>query len=210
MDDDGHEQLLGRGCRRQRPEARRTTVVPHETHLVDGFARDLSIVHVQPRTTQAGASATVVAVTEALSVGTVVNIVRVGSEEIESNYRNNVAAAVARVVGRTRVLGAIAGCRTLTAAPPALEARRTSTVRLEARNRLGKAVAGLVVRAAGAGVRLRARTDRQGVARMEMTPSRVGLVHFASGGRRTLASSGVPTCFTALGAQRARPTKVTG
>ncbi len=48
------------------------------------------------------------------------NIVRVGSEEIESNYRNNVAAApwLASSDG-ARVLGAIAGCRTLTAAPPA-------------------------------------------------------------------------------------------
>ena len=44
-----------------------------------------------------GASATVTAVTEATQVGVVVDIVRVGSEEIESNYRNNVAAALARV-----------------------------------------------------------------------------------------------------------------
>ena len=46
-----------------------------------------------------GASATVVAVTEATQVGVVVDIVRVGSEEIESNYRNNVAGALARVIG---------------------------------------------------------------------------------------------------------------
>ena len=46
-----------------------------------------------------GASATVTAVTEATQVGVVVDIVRVGSEEIESNYRNNVAAALARVIG---------------------------------------------------------------------------------------------------------------
>ena len=46
-----------------------------------------------------GASATVTAVTEAVRVGLVVDIVRVGSEEQESSYRNNVAAAVARVVG---------------------------------------------------------------------------------------------------------------
>ena len=49
-----------------------------------------------------GASATVVAVTVATQVGVVVNIVRVWSEEIESNYRNNVAAALARVVGPFR------------------------------------------------------------------------------------------------------------
>ena len=49
-----------------------------------------------------GASATVVAVTEATQVGVVVDIVRVGSEEIESNYRNNVAGALARVIGPFR------------------------------------------------------------------------------------------------------------
>ena len=49
-----------------------------------------------------GASATVTAVTEATQVGVVVDIVRVGSEEIESNYRNNVAAALARVIGPLR------------------------------------------------------------------------------------------------------------
>ena len=157
-----------------------------------------------------GASATVVAVTEALDVGTVVDVVRVSSEEVESNYRNNVAAALVRVVGPLRVLGVIATCRTLTATPRVLEARRTSTVRLEVRNRLGKPVAGLLIRAAGAGVRLQARTDRQGVARMEMTPSRVGLVLFASGGRRAPASRAAPTCVTTLGVLRARPTQVTG
>ena len=157
-----------------------------------------------------GASATVVAVTEALEVGTVIDVVRVSSEEIESNYRKNVAAALVRVVGPLRVIGVIATCRTLTVAPPVLEARRTSTVRLEARNRLGRPVAGLVVRAAGAGVRERARTDRHGFARMEMTPSRVGLVLFASGGRRAPASRAAPTCLTVLGVRRARPTQVTG
>ena len=48
-----------------------------------------------------GASATVIAVTEATQVGVVVDIVRVSSEEQESNYRNNVAAAIAQVVGRS-------------------------------------------------------------------------------------------------------------
>ena len=49
-----------------------------------------------------GASATVVAVTRALRIGPVVDIVRVGSEEIESNYHNNVASALVRVVGPFR------------------------------------------------------------------------------------------------------------
>ena len=157
-----------------------------------------------------GASATVVAVTEATEVGTVVDIVRVSSEEIESNYRNNVAAALVRVVGGFRPPVAIAGCRTLTASPRVLEARRTSVVRLEASNRLGRPVPGLVVRARGAGVRLRTKTDRFGIARVQMTPARIGLVVFASGARRSLASRSTSQCLTVLGVGAALPTRVTG
>ena len=105
---------------------------------------------------------------------------------------------------------AIAGCRTLTASPRLLEARRTSIVRLEARNRLGKPVPGLLVGARGAGVRLRAKTDRHGVARLQMTPARLGLVVFASGGQRSLASRSSFRCLTVLGVRAALPTQVTG
>ena len=156
-----------------------------------------------------GASATVVAVTQATEVGVVVNIVRVGSEEIESNYRNNVAAALVRVVGPFRPPAPTNVCRTLSASPQLLEDGRSSMVRLVARNRLGRPLSGHVVRARGAGVRLQARTDRQGVARMAMIPRRVGLVFFASG-PRVLASRTRPACVTRLGVQRARPTQVTG
>ena len=60
--------------------------------------------HVRPYTCDLGrlapgASATVTAVTASDAGRVVVDIVRVGSEEIESNYRNNVAAALARVIG---------------------------------------------------------------------------------------------------------------
>ena len=61
-----------------------------------------------------GASATVTAVTEATQVGVVVDIVRVGSEEVESNYRNNVAAALAHVITPPIQLNA---CRALTVEP---------------------------------------------------------------------------------------------
>ena len=64
-----------------------------------------------------GASATVVAVTRALRVGPVVDVVRVGSEEIESNYRNNIASALVRVIGPLRPPTLPTVCRTLTAAP---------------------------------------------------------------------------------------------
>src|SRR4051794_33943920 len=46
----------------------------------------------------AGASATITAVTRAVAVGRVLNVVRVGSEEQESDYLNNVAAALVRIV----------------------------------------------------------------------------------------------------------------
>ena len=103
-----------------------------------------------------GASATVVAVTEATQVGVVVDIVRVGSEEIESNYRNNVAAALARVIGPLTPPAPTNVCRTLTAAPRVLQSGRSSVVRLTARNRLGKPLANVAVRARGAGVDMQA------------------------------------------------------
>jgi hypothetical protein len=151
-----------------------------------------------------GASATVVAVTQALSVGPVVDMVRVGSEEIESNYRNNVAAALARVIGPFQPPTGLGICRTLTAAPGALESGRSSVVRLTARNRRGRPLAGLVVRAFGAGVNQRARTDRHGNARLTVLPQRIGLVRFAS--RRPIVSG----CLTMLGVLRASQAQLTG
>jgi Domain of unknown function DUF11 len=154
-----------------------------------------------------GASATVVAVTRALEVGPVVDVVRVGSEEIESNYRNNVASALVRVIGALRPPIAPKICRTLTAAPRVLQAERASVVLLTARNRLGHPLVGLPIRIRGAGVLARARTGRLGIARLTVAPTRAGLILFA-GGRRTVVHR--PTCITLLAALRARPTHVTG
>jgi len=154
-----------------------------------------------------GASATVVAVTRALEVGPVVDIVRVGSEEIESNYRNNVASALVRVIGALRPPVAPRICRTLTAAPRVLQAERTSVVLLTARNRLGHPLVGLPIRIRGAGVVTRARTGRLGVARVTLSPTRSGLVLFAGGRHRVVHR---PTCITVLAALRAKPTHVTG
>ena len=155
-----------------------------------------------------GASATVVAVTEATQVGVVVNVVRVGSEEIESNYRNNVASALARVIGPLTPPTATGVCRTLTAAPRALQNGRSSVVRVTARNRLGKPLPRVSVRAHGAGVDMLARTDGQGVARFTLSPTRIGLV-FLTAAERTTASTG-STCRTLLGVLQAKPTFVTG
>ena len=154
-----------------------------------------------------GASATVIAVTETTQVGVVVDIVRVGSEEVESNYRNNVAAALARVIGPLKPPRAQNICLTLVAEPRALEKGRSSVVRLTARNRLGRPINGLRVRARGASVDERARTDRQGVARFSVTPARLGLLVFI--GDRAKAT-GPRTCQTRLGVLGAHDTIVTG
>jgi uncharacterized repeat protein (TIGR01451 family) len=155
-----------------------------------------------------GASAPVVAVTEALEVGVVVDIVRVGSEEHESNYRNNVASALARVIGPLRPPVVLDSCRTLTAEPRALQHGRSSVVRLTARNRHGTPLRGFVVRARGAGIDATARTDRQGVARFKLIPPRVGLVVFSSDGRTPPLRRSA--CRTLLGVLGAEDTNVTG
>jgi uncharacterized repeat protein (TIGR01451 family) len=149
-----------------------------------------------------GASATVVAVTEATQVGPIVNIVRVGSEEQESNYRNNVAAAIVQVVEPGN------RCSTLVAEPRALQSGRSSVVRLTARSTLGRPVAGVRVLARGPGVDRRAVTDRQGVARLAVSPGQLGLVHFIGSPRR-LVGGGSP-CRTLLGVLGANSTQVTG
>jgi uncharacterized repeat protein (TIGR01451 family) len=151
-----------------------------------------------------GASASVVAVTVATQVGVVVDVVRVGSEEVESNYRNNVAAALARVVGPFVPPTGLDVCRTLTAAPTALQAGRSSIVRLRALNRRGEPLLNVVVRARGPGVEQRARTDRRGFARVPLLATQVGLVHFV-GGRPRVAG-----CLTRLGVVRGRATSLTG
>jgi conserved repeat domain len=46
-----------------------------------------------------GASATITAVTLATQIGEILNVVRVGSEEQESDYLNNTASNIARVIG---------------------------------------------------------------------------------------------------------------
>jgi uncharacterized repeat protein (TIGR01451 family) len=155
-----------------------------------------------------GASATVVAVSEATEVGTVVDIVRVGSEEQESNYRNNVAAALVRVVGPLTPPRMRNRCDTLVAEPRALQSGRSSVVRLTARNRLGRPVAGVRVLVRGPGIDRRVVTDRRGVARVAVLPPRLGLVHFV-GSPRTFAGGGAP-CRTLLGVLGASSTQVTG
>ena len=156
-----------------------------------------------------GASATVTAVTQATQVGVVVDIVRVASEEIESNYRNNVAAALVRVIGPFRPPTAVDACRTLVASPRVLQARRSSIVRLTALDRRGRPRAGVAVTATGPGVAARGRTGRDGVARLALTPRAEGIVRFV-GTDRVLAARGSTHCAIRLGVLPARSTNVTG
>jgi hypothetical protein len=102
-------------------------------------------------------------------------------------------------------------CKILTAEPRLLQARRSSIVRLSARDARGNPVSGVTVRAVGAGVCGKARTDRQGVARMALRPGRVGIVAFVGTprGARTVAAVG-PRCATVLGVLAAQATQVTG
>jgi hypothetical protein len=147
-----------------------------------------------------GASATIVGVTRATHVGVIVNTVRVGSEEEESNYLNNTASAIARVTGPLRPPPggvAVVVCRTLTAMPTRLQAGSTSIVLTTARDQFGRPVRGLPVKMSGLGLSRQARTNARGVARFALTPSRTGIVFFGSS-RRSLAAAAAP-CTTRVG-----------
>ena len=80
-----------------------------------------------------GASATITAVTLATQIGEILNVVRVGSEEPESDYLNNTASNIVRVVGPFKPPSVTSVCRTLGAAPELLRAGTTSVVLTTAR-----------------------------------------------------------------------------
>ena len=133
-----------------------------------------------------GASATITAVGEATGIGRVLNVVHVSSEEQESDYLNNTAAALVRITRpiKEAVEGAVKdaaesrSCNTLVAAPEVLRVGTTSIVLASARNRFGKPLPGLTVRLLGVGLDQAARTDRHGTARFSITPTNHGIVHF--------------------------------
>ena len=82
---------------------------------------------VRPGRIGPGAAATITVVTLATQIGKILNVVRVGSEEQESNYLNNTAANIVRVVGPLQPPPQTVACRTLGAAPSnsALARRRS-------------------------------------------------------------------------------------
>ncbi|HEX4525442.1 MAG TPA: hypothetical protein VH108_01720 [Gaiellaceae bacterium] len=156
-----------------------------------------------------GASATITAVTRATQIGEILNVVRVGSEEQESDYLNNVASNLVRVVGPFSPPALRAVCRTLGAAPKLLHVGTTSIVLTTARNRFGTPVAGVTVRMRGLGTSGRAKTNSRGIARFTVTPTRLGFVSFR-GALRSPAAAG-PVCATYLAALSAgRVGSVTG
>ena len=81
-------------------------------------------------------------------------------------------------------------------------------VRVTARNRMGKPLSGVSVRALGAGVARRALTDANGIARFSVTPRQLGIVQFV-GGERGVASRRAQ-CRTLLGVLSGQATVVTG
>ncbi len=158
-----------------------------------------------------GASATIRIVTQATRPGVVLNVVRVYSEEQESNYANDTAAAVARVT-ETHVeaehVVLQASCRTLIAAPTRLRSLSNSVVLATARDRAGRPIANLPVAARGAGVTHHTKTNAQGVARLTLTPPRQGVVLVSSSAR--VAAAAGARCTTRLAVLAAAQTQVTG
>ena len=194
LDDDRDEPVVRRGGRRQRPQARRSPLVPHAADLADGLAGNVPPVHMQPRATRPRRVRNRHGGHRGGRVGVVVDIVRVGSEEPESNYRNNVAAAVARVVGPLTPPHPAVRCRTLTAAPRVLQSRRSSVVRLTARNRLGRPLANSSCARRGRGRAARGAHRRPGRRAAHGVARRArGLVVFSSRGHATAgAATGLP------------------
>jgi hypothetical protein len=143
----------------------------------------------------------------ATQIGEILNVVRVGSEEQESDYLNNTASALVRVVGPFRPPQQTSACRTLGAAPKKLRVGTTSIVLTTARNRFGAPVGGVTVRVRGPGVSGQAKTNKRGIARFTVTPTRPGLVFFRGG---VSSSAAAKACATFLAALAARAGSVTG
>jgi uncharacterized repeat protein (TIGR01451 family) len=155
-----------------------------------------------------GASATITAVTLATQIGEILNVVRVGSEEPESDYLNNTASNIVRVVGPFKPPPQTAACRTLGAAPEVLRTGTTSIVLTKARDRFGTPVPGVTVHMSGPGVSGHAKTNSRGIARFTVTPTTSGFVSFRGALRSPAAAW--PVCATYLAALSAQPGSVTG
>jgi hypothetical protein len=156
----------------------------------------------------AGASVTITAVTRATDAGDVVNCVRATSEEPESDLTNNDACALARVVGRPPVVDR---CRSLVVSPKLLRAARESVVLATARNLIGEPLAGILVRARGAGVNALVRTNDRGVARFTFTAPHFGIIRFKGASGRITVPVTQLGCRSRVGVLRPKkPPPLTG
>jgi Domain of unknown function DUF11 len=164
-----------------------------------------------------GATATITVVSVATQVGRVLNVVRVSSEEQESDYDNNTAAALVRVTApKEAVVKGVKGaaisiaCSTIGAVPRTLQAGTTSLVFATAHNRYGKPARRVLVQVRGLGLHQQARTNRQGVVRFTLTPRQAGIVHFEHNVRLTAGvHSRCRTLLAVLGRKTGKP-PVTG
>ena len=134
---------------------------------------------------------------------------QVGSEEIESDYLNNTACALARVTGNPPAV--VDRCGSLVVSPRVLVASRESVVLTRARTLLGRPLAGILVRAKGAGVAASARTNARGIARFVFTAPRLGIIRFTGTGPGSAAGTTGSRCRTLVGVLPPRqPPPLTG
>ena len=160
-------------------------------------------------TLPAGASATLVAVTEEASTRLVVNTIRASTTTPETDLANNTASAVVRVIGAVSP-SATERCAAVVVAPSTVRAGRTAVVTARAFDAHGRRVGGLSLRLRGAGVDARRTTTIAGSARFAFTPRRGGVISLAPPGR--IVRPGLPQqCGVVLGATASRrPSGVTG
>ena len=154
-------------------------------------------------TLAAGASTTLVAVTEEASTRLVVNTIRASTTTPETDLANNTASAVVRVIGAANATAA-ERCAAVVVAPSTVRAGRTAVVTARAFDAHGRRVGGLALRLRGAGVDARRATNAAGNARFAFTPRRRGVISVAPPGRT--ARPGLPQqCAVVLGATASRP-----
>jgi uncharacterized repeat protein (TIGR01451 family) len=157
----------------------------------------------------AGASATLVVVTEETSTRLVANTIRASTSTPETDLANNTASAVVRVIGAVSP-AATERCVAVVVAPSTVRAGRTAVVTARALDAHGRRVGGLALRLRGAGVDARRTTTAAGSARFAFTPRHGGVISLAPPGRTV--RPGLPEqCGVVLGATASqRPSGVTG
>jgi uncharacterized repeat protein (TIGR01451 family) len=132
-------------------------------------------------TIPAGASVTITAVARLVIAGAAVDVVGVSAAEADPDTTNNVASDLVRVVALTPPVSGRKPQRRPVCASLSLD-RRTATVgtilRLHAHLRTagGTPIAGLLVRAHGAGIDVIRRSDRSGVAHFTLRPAHPGIL----------------------------------